>query len=357
MLPTHESTVLDGTPTGLYAGSWREVWRVSSERAFRTWEKVVKRIADDTLLQCAVYLFASEGDARAGENSGGSGFLVGVPWEAETSVQNQHVYAVTAAHVIEHGNPIIRLNTRNDATTSIALHKGNWICHPKGDDIAITRLELDGDIYRYEFIHGTPAICMTEQLAKIVGLGPGDALFMIGRFMGRDKEPLNSPILRFGHLAGLKTEVVSEGERRHDYMQESFLVEVHSISGFSGSPVIVVIPANRIPDELKDEYSYPDQYYLLGVDWGHLDETTFPGMAGVVPAWKLLDLLNADEVVQMRRERESKVAGKRHPRLDDRSRTQQTLAKNKRDRIDIPIPDKSQFERDLTKAVRRKRDK
>jgi hypothetical protein len=72
----------------------------------------------------------------------------------------------------------------------------------------------------------------------------GDEVFMIGRFMARDESGLNAPIARFGHLASSGVEIIKQD--RGGFPQESFLVEVHSISGFSGSPIFVRIPTNRV---------------------------------------------------------------------------------------------------------------
>ncbi len=59
-------------------------------------------------------------------------------------------------------------------------------------------------------------------------------------------------------------------------------------------------------------YQHRPREYFLGVDWGHLDEKDPPGMAGVVPAWKLLELLSTREVIQMRLEIERSESKKPH---------------------------------------------
>ena len=317
------------------------------------------RINEDEILKCAVYLYSSESDAKAGEASGGSGFLIGIPYT--TNSQNYHIYAVTAAHVIDAKFTMVRLNTRDGNTRTITYKQGNWVLHPSGDDVAIALLDLGSGEYAYEYIHGTPDLFITKELQTIINLGPGDEVFMVGRFIGRDEKQSNIPVVRFGHLSSLREEFI---EVERGTKQESFLVEIHSISGFSGSPVFVSIPQERLPTEMQDRYNFPTQTYLLGIDWGHLDGDQFspeksiiPGMAGVVPAWKLRELLDDDQVIQMRKEREKKLATKSRVRLDvRRSRTQRTLAKNKEDRIDIPVPTKGRFESDLTKAIRKRKD-
>jgi hypothetical protein len=116
--------IVDGTPTGLYAFDWRQVWRVSIDgNAYRIWEQTMPRI-DDTVLDRAIFLYGSEDDADEGANSGGSGFLVG---EARDDGDGRHIYAVTNSHVIAGGCPVIRLNTREGAVKTVPLDSNAWI--------------------------------------------------------------------------------------------------------------------------------------------------------------------------------------------------------------------------------------
>jgi hypothetical protein len=70
-------------------------------------EPLVPRI-DDRFLDCSVYLYRTENDAREGKRSGGSGFLVAVPmfgrgWLLDGRCPRQdayHLYAVTNRHLI-----------------------------------------------------------------------------------------------------------------------------------------------------------------------------------------------------------------------------------------------------------------
>ncbi|MDQ3426963.1 MAG: hypothetical protein M3477_03960, partial [Gemmatimonadota bacterium] len=121
--------------------------------------------------------------------------------------------------------------------------------------------------------------------------------------------------------------------------QESFLVETRSLGGYSGSPVFLRIPHTSVrpsdrrapqPKTLLEE-AFPlhgeGGPWLLGLDYGHLpliervrsktDEEPVPsgefvrsnsGVMGVVPAWRLLDLLNMPEVVQVRDKHEREIA-------------------------------------------------
>jgi hypothetical protein len=70
-------------------------------------------------------------------------------------------------------------------------------------------------------------------------------------------------------------------------------------------------------------------------------------MAGIVPAWKLSQMLAAPEIVEMRqkKERNDKTTSK----LDMRQRRSQKSHAG----ADIPVPAKADFERDLSKAIRK----
>lgn len=320
---------------------------------------------DDSVLDCAVYLYESDHDATAGAHYGGSGFLVGVQvgwdrdgWTPDRSMRTHHVYAVTNSHVIEAGYSVVRLNTKQGATKVIDLSPKSWIHHPKGDDLAIAPIEPDRELHQFKYIGVGLDMFVTPERLKQSAIGPGDETFTVGRFIARDESQRNSPIVRFGHISGSGTEFI---ERIDGRRQESFLVESHSISGFSGAPVFVWVPLERVmhlrdPEAQKRfrksvrSVSASPHEYFLGVDWGHLEDTHPSGMARVVPAWKLTEVLTADEVVAMRQQKEQGESKTVRAKLDVRQPTQKSHAGK-----EIPVPTKSHFLNDLSKATRRRK--
>jgi hypothetical protein len=324
----------------------------------------------DRVLDCAIYLYHSSRHAKRGEQSGGSGFLVGIPvgwdwddWTPET-MRSHHIYAITTAHVIEQGCSVIRLNTKGGSTKVIPCHPSSWLRHPNGDDLAITPIDPDPELYKFGYLSPVSESFMTKEIQDNIGLGPGDETFTVGRFIARNERQSNAPIVRFGHVSGLRPELITQERKVNGvhFAQESFLVESHSISGFSGSPVFVWIPVERTADiadpkarsefrKLARSTAMRPREYFLGVDWGHLEDTAPPGMAGVVPAWKLVELLNIDEVIEMRRKKEESESKTVRGKLDIRaSHTQKTRAG-----LEIPVPTKSSFMRDLDKATRKRK--
>jgi hypothetical protein len=118
--------------------------------------------------------------------------------------------------------------------------------------------------------------------------------------------------------------------------QESFLIEARSLSGYSGSPVFVyrmpygaVLGDDEIPGGGLQDIR---KHKLLGVDWAHLrdfrpvllsdkktkatDDDGNPlyveqnsGMVAVVPSWRLLELLDEEELVRARKQASEQIRG------------------------------------------------
>jgi hypothetical protein len=160
---------------------------------------------------------------------------------------------------------------------------------------------------------------LTQQAIEEHNIGPGDDVFMVGRFVTHDGRQRNTPSLRFGDIS-----MMPRGPVMHPrgYTVESFLVETRSLSGYSGSPVCVSVPKNILrPARERGTYSPREGgFWLLGVDWGHIPiyenvleknrEDEIPegwvvesnsGQMAVAPAWKLKELLDMEELAVVRR--------------------------------------------------------
>lgn len=287
------------------------------------------------LLGTSIFLYASECDARDGANWGGSGFLLGFPSRANPS--RTHLYAVSNDHVI-HACPVIRLVKVNGDPYVLPGTDRDWLPHPDGDDIAIRSL---GAVAGGQFwCLGSDLILGHADIDK-EHIGPGDDCLMIGRYINQEHRQFDRPVVRFGNLA-MMPEHIYQPER--SFEQESFLVDMRSQSGFSGSPVFVYFEESGwrflppLADVPKTDDAVADaearvkaleqrvdgrnlsgvmgRMWLLGIDWGHLpvSDDVFDGkrkigrmrvstgMAGVVPAWKLLDLLY-EEGMEMARDK------------------------------------------------------
>jgi hypothetical protein len=152
-------------------------------------------------------------------------------------------------------------------------------------------------------------------------------VFVVGRFKNAQGKLRNIPSVRFGNIAQMPHEPIEQRRVFGKFQQESFLVEARSISGFSGSPVFLILHARDSRQELGFRL-HTDVFRLLGIQWGYIqdcepirDTTGRPvdtglhvllntGMMGVVPAWKLEDLLRSDFVVEHKRKTEEEYLKK-----------------------------------------------
>jgi hypothetical protein len=301
------------------------------------------RISDD-LLDCAVYLYKDSKSALKGVGQGGSGFLVGVPfgmaelrapsWMTSTMLSNRDpfLYVVTNWHVIRKGFRAVRFNTLEGLIDAVELT--SWACHPTAD-LAIHRVP-DNLAYKYKYVPYN--IMLTPGDVAYLDIGVGDDVVSVGRFVHVGKQS-NRPVARFGHIAMMpfEDEPIAVEHYFDDHpkivrrKEVSFLVESLTIPGYSGSPVFLRVPPWELREAQEGTFRrelarrFFDQpgnpaMELLGVSWGWIygqdeevplkvggreckaDLRPNTGMMGVVPSWKLLELLNKEEVVKERDE-------------------------------------------------------
>jgi len=155
---------------------------------------------------------------------------------------------------------------------------------------------------------------LTQALLDHWEFGPGDEVFFIGRYVDAEGKAHNAPTVRSGILSTCPAEPILQDKMHH--RQESFLVEARSLSGYSGSPVFVTPSAfiqssGEFGGAPAVRHLSHGPCYLLGIDWGHthwresVDEKIYvsnSGMMTILPAMKLLSLLDIEEFAEMRRE-------------------------------------------------------
>lgn len=253
----------------------------------------------DTFLECVVYIYPSVEDAQQARKVGGSGFLIQVPVNDEGVSMS---YVVTNSHVARKGQAI-RINNTTGTADVIPVALSQWIHHPAGDDVAIVPIALST---QFQCRTLPTSYFLTRDDLNAWNVGPGDEVYFMGRFIQHDGMQKNTPIVRFGAIAMMPGEPIRQDER--GFGQESFLIEARSLSGFSGSPVMLYIPpfSNRFVGGDFEGGVQQDTttMALLGIDWGSLrlgDEAlTNTGIMAVVPVWKLSELLEDDDVRAMR---------------------------------------------------------
>ena len=253
-------------------------------------------------LDCVVYLYPTKEMAEEGVPTGGTGFIVGLQRGAKIEF-----CVVSNAHVAVKGRCNFMRYNHGVSSEVVEIQSFKWVQHRHADDVAAARFDpLDRDNTPYVHLDAF----ITPQFMEDFGVRPGIDAFMIGRLVGRDGKQQNKPSLRFGHLA-----MMNDGVLRGDgSKQESFLVELWSLAGYSGSPDFIYESMDRLPGDR--DFRFFDSR-LLGINWGcyQRKERVFAGKQGkpvetglwnnsnsgfacVVPAWKVTELLQEDELWQ-----------------------------------------------------------
>jgi hypothetical protein len=317
-------------------------------------------------LQLSIYIYPNKQFADANEIMGGSGFM----FATKSEDSNLYLYAVTNAHVIEGikstGSRVcaIRFNTKDGKTDTVEVNIDRWLSHPDGDDLAVYPIE-PSENWKYAYLSEHQlvlggflkgGISIKNDIATadsaddwfrleeenngydsrwtdVVKIGIGDETMTIGRFFKHSGHSYNLPAIRFGRISMLpfnEEPVYQERPARPGFPQVSYLVETHSINGYSGSPVLIqtqLMHHYRTVDENGNETGSgggaEQGIFLLGIDWGHFDfhgELIDPdskkvkvpsGMMCVVPAWKLKELVDTEELRMQRKEVDSERAKKK----------------------------------------------
>lgn len=275
-----------------------------------TWKRM-PRIHDD-FLNAVVFLYPTVESAAAGAATGGTGVIVAL----ETSPKSAKglLFVVTNSHVVREGkSPVVRINQISGKADVIPLTADSWMHHPDGDDVAAAPVGL---LAAHRFASVPLELFVTPEGMEKYNFGLGDECFFAGRFVEREGIEQNLPTLRFGNLARLAVEPITHPTRGIE--QESFLVEARSLSGYSGSPVFVYQTAVVTAQDTRMRAWDHSPVFLLGIDWCHLPihkpvleadrETlvsedlwveTNSGMMGVVPAWKIAELMTGEEVGEL----------------------------------------------------------
>jgi len=221
------------------------------------------RIADE-FLQCVVYVYPSEDAAREGKKVGGSGFLVHSLCSDGAETRDE-IFVVTNRHVIASmKDPVLRVNRRDGAIDVIKTNGNRWRSHPDGDDVSALPFHALSE--EHQLLAINEGAFLRHSTVDDFNVGIGDSVAMVGRLVGHDGKMRNSPTARFGSISMMPGDRILNS---FGYEQESYLIECHSIPGFSGSPVLLVLPSNvRSAGGLLLPGLGP---WLLGIDWMHIN--------------------------------------------------------------------------------------
>lgn len=323
--PTNHCRLDGGSPATVIGHSQHWIPRYHGDGSTTyEWSYDVARLTD-RLLDCVFYLYPSREMAEQGRGAGGTGFFVAI--RSKVNKNQLYVYAVTNSHVVKNGtdNPedclTLRLNARDGTWRTGPTPKEMWVHHPAMDDIAVFGIRSGINVKDLAITWVYEEQFATKEAVEKYEIGPGDAVCMIGRFVNHEGTEKNLPSVRFGNISMMPWQPI---KHEWGFLQESYLVECRSLPGYSGSPVFVHEDAYSIGFTRSREWR---EVLLLGIDWCHpttwskvVEEKdpstgnwvrrkdmrvgTNTGMAGVIPAWKIREVLDGEPFVSQREENE-----------------------------------------------------
>ena len=275
----------------------------------------------------------------------GTAFFVAIAYK-----KNPHklfVYLVTAKHVAEKitGQKFsIRANKIKGPSMLVTGQIAKWWNHPTEEnvDVSVFPWAPPQDLIDYRTVQTT--IFLTKDIIKEKNIGVGDEVFITGLFAHHFGRESNVSIIRMGNIAMMPNDPV---ETKRGPM-EAYLIEARSIAGVSGSPVFA---RETQLVNLGEGLSGPGPllglggFYLLGLMHGHWDlplggisddvaldmsgqSSVNIGIAIVVPAGKILEVLNHPELVELRERQEQEDAEKSSPVQDTGNGQNQAGAKS-----------------------------
>lgn len=280
------------------------------------------------ILDTVVFVYETREQASEGRRAGGTGFLVTIPF-ANAPDTRHHLYVVTNVHVARGASRTLRVNTRDGGVDLVAVD--GWVSIDNGPDVAVAPVSFDPSRHAVEALRADIWLLSQEEVTRLE-IDAGDDVFMVGRFVDYDGRQSNRPSLRFGHVSMKEARI---RQAATGYEGASFVIDMHSRSGYSGSPVFVYRTHGSIFARANSIMSGGHLMKLLGIHWGQFPElweiasrrgsaeVTDPaeaqltvdghqvrglsGMTCVVPAWDILAVLSDARLAEQRVRAEARL--------------------------------------------------
>lgn len=282
-------------------------WQVDANAATAIPQEVKKSVA---------FIYVKDGKDELVPN--GTAFFVEIPNAAD---KDQFFgYLVTAKHVLTASDDapwlpsvFLRLDKLEGGTETIELRlitegPGKTVYTHSDPTVDIAVIPFVPNQTKFDFIPLSAELITSREDFPELGISEGTEVFFSGLFtpyMGKKK---NYPVVRFGRVALLTDEKVDW----NGVLLDLYLVESASYDGNSGSPVFIYLGVDRKPGSLI--VGKPD-IRLAGVMKGAFqenqptksletsnDSVNFAniGIAAVVPAYQLREILFSEELKKMR---------------------------------------------------------
>lgn len=248
----------------------------------------------------------------------GTAFFVGV--KDSKNPERNFAYLVTAKHVLQDSdhkswlpNIFLRLNTKNGGSEIVEIpvspsgtNKTVFLHPDPSVDIAVIPALPDQN--RFDFKILPENMITTEKDFKDLNITEGSEVFFTGLFSPYVGTRRNYPVVRFGRVSLITDEKIKFADQE----AHLYLIETGSYGGNSGSPVFFFLGSDRTPGSL---ILGPPLLKLAGVMKGSfldiqpvsaVETSKVPvapsnmGIAAVVPAYKLHELLFGAELKKQR---------------------------------------------------------
>jgi hypothetical protein len=258
----------------------------------------------DKLLKCVGFISA----ARQEPDYIGTMFIVGMAGKWGNAYQ----HAVTARHVARSldGEPYMFGVNFKDGKAGWFSSKLKWWYHPTEPDSVDVAVTVFTPSERMDVEYVPEGVFATDERIKHYGIGLGDEVNAVGLFFKFFGATKHIPIVRTGNIAMMPSDKLPMSGGA----SEAYLVEGRSIGGLSGSPVFVrhtvSMPGMARDTGEKQMISGVSHLHMLGLMHGHWDshleltvgeaEAVNMGIAIVIPAQKILEVLYHPELVAMR---------------------------------------------------------
>lgn len=277
----------------------------------------------DEVRQCVVFIGLPEARPQGQQVHAfrSTAFFVAVP--SETIQGWNYIYLVTAKHVaerLENRTFYIRANTKDGRSMLVQGEGVKWFYHPTDRTVDVAVIPgLPPEPAEYKTV--PTAMFLTDDIVRSANIGTGDEVFITGLFAHLQGTQRNLPIVRMGNIAMMPGEPVPTNQFGDI---EAYLIEARSIGGLSGSPAFVQQTVTM----------GIGAFYLLGLMHGHWDippehkndealmdadgnDTVNMGIAIVIPAKKILEVLNHPALLEQRRQGDEQRRREIMPRLDE----------------------------------------
>jgi len=266
-----------------------------------------------------------EGDPYA------TGFFVSVP---SIIGGKSFMCFVTAKHVandLRDRRVHFKVNKIGGGTTVVKDVFRQWFFHPTDNntDVAVVPITPHREM---DFVSIPTSMFVNNDVMQEKNIGIGDEVFMTGLFTPAEGSARILPIVRHGNIAMLPEEQI---QTELGFINV-YLVEARSIGGVSGSPVFVretiVVEADPGDGGKKFEFAGVGNFHLLGLMHGHWDiresEMNSPivendrrhgvnmGIGIVVPASKILETINSEAMMELRKQTEERARRASIPGMD-----------------------------------------